>query len=271
MQCHEGNREKRIAKCGVKLLQLKLGKKASEEEVHRYLVSNGEAIEEVANIICETSSNIQNKYQRNRVKEYGELGLWILLNHPKTRPAIINAINKITRYTINKDDISKVKLTLIEQKLLMKALKYTASKMMQGRYKDMRIDLLSSSNAIIKYLFEESNVAVQSIVGLSDDDKAAITIMIDCALWTMSRDTAYRDAFWWGLSKICSLHITNLINKHPMTLVKDPYKWYPNVWYRSKKRTQELKKKGELAPGQFCEAEKHCVPNIQNKILNKGR
>lgn len=271
MQCHAGNREKRIAKCGVKLLKLKLGKKSSQDSIHKYLQSCGSAIKELDDIIIKAGNSIEPKYQRNRIIEYGELGLWLALNHPKIRPVMIKALNEISVYTISKEDLNKVQMTLIEQKVMMKALKYTASKMMQGRYTNMRVDLLSSSNQVVSYLFEELNAAVQSIVGLSDDEKASIIVMLDCGLWTMSRDTAYRDVFFWSLSNVCSFHITTLLSKHPLQLVKEPKQWYPNVWWRGKKRTQQMREQGDLNPGEFSESDKYCVPNIANKIINKGR
>jgi len=271
MQVHQGNREKKIAKYGVKLLRLKLGKKASDENVHDYLVDNDSDLKKLVTVVDKVGDSILPPYQRRRVKGYGELSIWIALNHPKMRPVFIKSINRVTKYHIDKSNLPKVKLSLIEQKLMMKVFSYVARKIMDGRYKAIREDLMTASNKSVKEIFLQTNSAINSIIGLSDSEKAAVTVLVDCGLWTMTHDTAYRDAFFWTMDNVGCSTLRELIKNHPITLVKEPEHWYPNVWWYGKKLTRQKIKNGELSPGQFSEIEKHCVSNIQERLLNQGR
>lgn len=271
MQVHQGNREKKIAKLGIKLLRLKLGKKASVDSIHDYLVGNDPGLKLLVDTINEAADSIIAPYQQRRIREYGELGIWIALNHPKIRPVVIKALNNICSIRINKSNLPKVKLSLMEQKIMMKVLRYTASKIIKGRYGNIRGDLTSASNRVIYQLFLLANQAVSSIIGLSDEDKSSITVLFDCGLWTMTHDTAYRDTFFWSVYKVGNKSVKSLVKSHSVQLIKPPERWYPNVWWYGKHMTKMKLENGELSPGQFSEIEKHCVPQIQEQLLKQGR
>jgi hypothetical protein len=86
-------------------------------------------------------------------------------------------------------------------------------------------------------------------------------------LWLMYKDSAYRDVFFWLLDQI--LQRAADIRKWIKPYVKDPHDWNVNVWHRSKKRTEKLRKEKRIPPYQKGFDENLFVPSEQLKKLKK--
>jgi len=270
MQVQQGNREKKIAKLGVKLLRLKLGKRGTPQAIHEYLMECGPSIKSLVDIINKTGLNIETVYQRKKIIEYGELGLWVVLNHPDLKDLGIMIINSLSKYTINKNDIPESNLSKFEIALINKVLLFTSSEIEKGMYLFIHADMLSCGNDIVRVIYDNVLKCIDNRQ-LNNDMLRSLIVLIECGLWTMQGDTAYRDAFFWSVNQICNDELKLIFKNSAQNLVKQPSKWYPNVWIEGKRQTIEGRKNGTLAPDEFSEIEKLCVPYIQQKLLNKKR
>lgn len=82
-------------------------------------------------------------------------------------------------------------------------------------------------------------------------------------LWIVTKDTAYRDVFFWAIYQLLKRADKLLPLLEPY--VKPAEEWQPNLWYDSKQITKEKRKKGELPDfGQSME-ETVFTPSIQDK------
>jgi len=90
-------------------------------------------------------------------------------------------------------------------------------------------------------------------------------------LWIVSKDTAYRDAFFWSLDKL--LEHPEELRKILKPYVKPPNEWIPNLWQDSRLKTRKNQQQGKLPKYAKCLEETIFTPDIQNKrhkkILNK--
>lgn len=90
-------------------------------------------------------------------------------------------------------------------------------------------------------------------------------------LWIVTKDTAYRDMFFWTFDKI--LEHADEFRKLLKPYVKPPEEWIPNLWQASKDKTKELKKKKLIPDDDQSFEETMFTPQIQDKrhkkLLNK--
>ena len=82
-------------------------------------------------------------------------------------------------------------------------------------------------------------------------------------IWLVAKDTAYRDVFFWMLSKILEKADKLLILIEPF--VKPPEQWSPNLWHASIGRTAQLRKEGKLPDNTHSFEESVWVKAIQDK------
>jgi hypothetical protein len=78
------------------------------------------------------------------------------------------------------------------------------------------------------------------------------------ALWILTKDTAYRDAFFWMLYNLLLNAEKLLVLIKPY--VKDPKEWYSNVWVDGKEKSKELKEQGRIPDFGMSLTEKVYVP-----------
>jgi hypothetical protein len=86
------------------------------------------------------------------------------------------------------------------------------------------------------------------------------------ALWTMYKDTAYRDPFFWILDQ---LQKDPEFEKDIKEFVKDPSDWYCPQWIRSKNDTERMRKANEISALEMSSAEARFVPELQVKEINE--
>ena len=87
-------------------------------------------------------------------------------------------------------------------------------------------------------------------------------------LWIISKDTAYRDVFFWILNEI--LKKSDEIQKMIKPYVKPPSEWIPNLWYDGVQTTKKLKKKGELPDDVHSFEESMFVRKIQKERYKRN-
>jgi len=78
-------------------------------------------------------------------------------------------------------------------------------------------------------------------------------------LWLVSKDTAYRDAFFWALYKLLKMSDKILPLLEPY--VKPPEKWFPNVWQDGKDETARLRKEGAIPKNGLSHVESMFLPH----------
>lgn len=86
-------------------------------------------------------------------------------------------------------------------------------------------------------------------------------------LWTIIKDTAYRDAFFWMIDKV--LEHPEELRKMLKPYVKPPEEWIPNLWQNSKDTTRKKVKEGEIPVNSKSLEESIFTPAIQNKRHQK--
>lgn len=270
MEARLGDREKKIVKLGVKLLQVKLGKKATNSYIDSFLSSlcedkNYEALSQVVKVLNKTVGYTKPKYQRKTLNAYGHLGLYLALNHPQISKFIFAVLGDITGIDTSKCEI-KSDLTKTEIWLINRAIPFTYKKLVeQGtRLHYIIADMDSCTNKPCRHLLFKS---IKENINLIEDEMFQETVMALSALflWVMIRDTAYRDPFFWSLKQIANKGIKTLIRKSPYKLVKPPHLWYGNVWWDGRIDTKKRRASGELNYNEFDEKEQACVPGIQKR------
>ena len=270
MQVLLGEREKKMIKLGISLFRTKFGKKARPKEIHKALVSlNIPSASSIVSIINETADNQAYPYQSNMLRNYSELGIWVLINHPD----LSKAFNRILARVTGKEEVQvpiKTTFSKLDLYLMKKILLYIENRIKYdtfSRYNDIHSDMQAISNKAVNYVF---NIVQEELDSVNDEDLKRISVMFaEMMLWIVPRDTAYRDPFFWSLNKIGNPSIRKCIKEHPTRLVKHPKDWYGAVLFRARDKTQELRKSGELDAFEFSESEGVCVPHIASKAINK--
>lgn len=126
-------------------------------------------------------------------------------------------------------------------------------------------DLTHSGNPAV-YLF--SQMLSYASKNIKEEYQAkVIQDLGEFFLWLMYKDSAYRDVFFWLLDQILQRAVD--IRKWIKPYVKDPHDWNVNVWHRSKKRTEKLRKEKRIPPYQKAFDEALFVPSEQLKKLKK--
>lgn len=114
--------------------------------------------------------------------------------------------------------------------------------------KDMAMvgyDLKHNQNPVIKNL---NAVIVLTAENLHQKDNWQRNMVLgygQAFLWTIVKDTAYRDSFFWALDKL--LEHPEELRKMLKPYVKPPEEWIPNLWEQSKEKTRQLRKDGKIS------------------------
>lgn len=265
-----GEREKKMIKLGILLFRKKFGKRATPEAIHKHLSSlNISNISPIVSMINKAADNVAYKYQRNMIREYGELGIWILIEHPDLSEAFQRILSRITGKKIvqvpRTPIFSKFDLYLMKKILLFSENKIKNHEF--SRFSDIESDMDSCSNKACRYI---RDIMIEELNSIEDDDIRRISYMyMDLFLWIIPRDTAYRDPFYWSLYKVGNSTIKGYIKEHPTNLVKSPKRWYGTVLYDARDATKKLRATGELGMYEFSDGESACIPEIQKKELKK--
>lgn len=127
-------------------------------------------------------------------------------------------------------------------------------------------DMIHSANPVMKYLTEKINKASENI---TDEEYQRNTVreLSELALWIVSKDTGYRDIFFWLLNDI--LEDADGLKEALKEYVKPPEKWYVNVWSKTKANTKKLRKDGKISKYAMSHDEEIFTPSIQKKRLEK--
>lgn len=131
---------------------------------------------------------------------------------------------------------------------------------------NIHADLHRSGNPMVQYLEQLINITADNIDDAEWQERN-VRQMGELGVWLMTKDTGYRDMFFWALDKMMDDHIT--IKEMIAPYVKSPHEWYPNVWSRSKKNSKKFRKKGLLNKHQLSPDEEIFVPSKQEQKLSK--
>ena len=272
MQVKMGEREKKIVKLGILLFRKKLGKRGKAETIHEELSSiDYPPIKKLVTLINKVGNGTNHKYQALTIKEYGELGIWLVINHPSFDGIFESICRNATNMDIPDEKFQyKSKLTKTEIWLMNKVLIYIKNKLLEpgGLYHYIQQDIEVTQNEACKYIIPIVKKGLDPI----DNEELfiSISILFDIFVWCMIRDTAYRDQFFWALWQVGNKEIRQRIKEHPTNLVRPPKKWYCNLWVRGGEESKKQRASGKLMLGEFSTLESPCVPHIQNKEVKKG-
>jgi hypothetical protein len=271
MQVKLGEREKKMIRLGVMLLRKKLGKRGKPNNIRLELASiKHEPIQRLINNINKVSNNTKSEYQKIVIKEYGELGIWLAINHPAFSNIFISSLYDITNIA-KKDNFNiKSNLSKFEILIINKVLTYVKNKLLEkgGLYEYIKTDIDNTQNEACAYLLK---ILKNRICEVDDKElRDSIEIFITLYIWIMIRDTAYRDAFFWSLNNLGNSEIKRLIKQHPTRLVKPFCEHYGNLWIAGKEESKRKIKMGELKMGELSDLESPCSPKLQREESRKG-
>jgi len=149
------------------------------------------------------------------------------------------------------------------KRLLRMAMWWFRRKYAEGRDKDdIHDDIVNCGNPILRRLHD---IIIHDGADNIEEtyQNAMIRDGMELILWTIYKDTAYRDPFFYVLKKILDnkKEFEPVLNKY----LKNPDDWYINTWTRTKKNTEELRKNGKIAASEMSPDEEIFVPQYQYK------
>jgi hypothetical protein len=263
-------REKTIIGKATALLRLRYGKKASPENIHKYLINHPHPlIQKIVKTINDAANQIKDEirsggtwWQRDNIVRMSELGIWCLIHHKRYRRIFENFASSIFDY---KKQISFKDKTfnIIETKLIKHLLQYSY-KMLKGQwtYDVILEEMENGSNSAMRLLLNKVTTSLEQTI----DNEYERRILYDFAstgLWFAQHDTAYRDIFFWILHEIGNDEIKKVVK--PFYLTAD--KWYINIWHDHYLESDKMRKKGELGVFGHDIVEEMAVPEMRNKRL----
>jgi len=135
-----------------------------------------------------------------------------------------------------------------------------------GSGANIHFDVTHSGNPVTQYLAKKINEASEMIL-YEEYQRNTVRELGELLLWIVSKDTGYRDVFFRLINDVLadSDELLKLLEPY----VKDVDEFYVNVWSKTKMRTKEKKKKGEIPKHAMSEAEEVFTPTIQAKKLKK--
>ena len=158
-------------------------------------------------------------------------------------------------------------------KKILRMLLKTGYKLLKTDMQMAGNDLAHSANPAIKNL---NNLIILTGSHLKQPDEWQKRMVLGYGqgiLWTVTKDTAYRDPFFWALNKL--LEHPEELRKMIAPYVKPPEEWIPNLWTDSKNKTGKLQKEGKIAKFAKSLEESIFVKEIQEKrhqkILNQNK
>lgn len=151
------------------------------------------------------------------------------------------------------------------KRLIRIAMWWLRKQLADGKDKDsIHEDILSCGNPVLrKMLAIIVKDGANNIRELYQ--QALIRDGMELIFWTIYKDTAYRDPFFYVLKKILDKkdELYPLVEEY----VKEPDDWYINVWTSTRDNTVALRKEGKLTNAQMSPDEEIFVPQFQYKKI----
>lgn len=256
--------EKRIVKLGMILFRKKIGKKASKENISKYLrQSKNKEFNEFLGLIDHVSENTKSSWQRLVSKEYTEFALFLAINHPKLRKGLLGLLKTFTKYKNIEIDIEPC-LGKLDKYMLEHVLKYIVKHFSSRRtYSAIMSESLTSINAIAQYFM--SNID-KALVGVNDDFmQRALKTFAWFGVWVGVNDTAYRHQFYYMLNKCGNEQIMKLSEKY----YREPDAWFINLYQEGVDETRKLWDKNKIPHHKTSLLEAPCVVKNQRDVIEK--
>lgn len=136
--------------------------------------------------------------------------------------------------------------------------------------KDMRKvgdDLNHSQNPVIKNLNALIVIAANNLHTRDNYQKNMTLGYGQAGLWLITKDTAYRDIFFWTLDKM--LDHPDEFKKMLKPYVKPPEEWITNLWENSRLKSDRLKAEKKIPADDKSFEETIFTPSIQNERHKK--
>lgn len=157
-------------------------------------------------------------------------------------------------------------------KKVFRMLRKTGYKFLKTDMDNMGKDLAISQNPVVRNL---NNLLELTASHLKDSgvhwQRDVLLGYGRAFIWLITKDTAYRDMFFWALDKL--LARAEEFRKMLKPYVKEPKDWTPNRWAFSMKKTQRLRKANKIPANGKSMEETIYTPPIQDKrhkkILNQ--
>lgn len=240
--------------CVIKQIPIKL-KSLDEKKCYEYLMLHPtKEIREITTLITEAANHVESKYHRDLIKHLAYIGLSACCRNKEYVEILSNVLSVIKGKRI---DIKVTKEFGKLQMILIRLLMRTAYKIIQEkpRFSDLMSELLQScNNDVISLIYEV--ISEDIIKRFNEKEQKMLLHFFELGLYIIYQDTAYRDLFFWTLNKYARPEIRKVIRP----FVKPPHKWYPNVWIRGGKESQELRDKGVIPYYEHSLVERKMVP-----------
>jgi len=128
-------------------------------------------------------------------------------------------------------------------------------------------DLQYTQNPVIRNLNAAIMLGASHLHQQDDYQKNTMLKYGQAGLWVITKDTAYRDVFFWTFDKI--LEHADEFRKMLKPYVKPPEEWIPNLWQDSKDKSERLKAEKKIPMDDKSFEETIFTPQIQDKRHKK--
>ena len=256
--------EKRIVTLGTSLFRKKIGKKASVENVSKYLRgSKNKGFLEMLDVLDFIVDNTTGSHQKRHVKEYVEFALFLAINHPEMRKGLEGMIKTYTKYPDSKIDL-KPCLSRTDKFILEHVIKYIFKKFNERvSFKAIVIESNDSPNKIARYFLSNLETA---LIDVKDDFiHKSIGLLSWLGLWIAINDTAYRHQFYYAVNKVGNEKLHELSNDFYF----EPEDWYINVYTYGVADTRKQWEENVIPRHENSVIESPCVVPKQQNIFKK--
>ena len=152
-----------------------------------------------------------------------------------------------------------------KSKKLLRAAEYLIRWKLKADIKVVDHDMQCCQHSVFKALYKIVQAAGNNIN--PPWQKRTIKDLGGLGVWILYKDTAYRDVTIWMLYQM--LKRADVLLPEIEKYYKEPKDMYPNVWYASRLKSKDMKKKGEIAGYEMCLEEEIFTPSSQKEKLKK--
>jgi hypothetical protein len=156
-------------------------------------------------------------------------------------------------------------------KKILRMLLKTGYKFLKKDMAMVNSDLRYTQNPVIKNLNTLVIIGANNLHQKDNWQKNMVLGYGQSLLWVVTKDTAYRDVFFWTLDKLVDSIIKNPKKWKQMLkpYIKSPEEWTPNLWSDSKLKSDKLKREGKIPKNAKSLEEVMFTPSAMKQKLKK--
>jgi len=256
--------EKRVIRLGINLFRKKIGKKASKENISKYLRQTKEpALLEFLETIDFLVDNTKSSYQSKYSKEIAEFALFLAVNNEQFKLALEGCLSTFTSHKKVKIDL-KPCLGKVDSFLLEHFIKYIVKKISERpTYRAILSESYTTRNKLASYIVQNVDLALDNVT--EDFMHRVARTFIWFGTWVGINDTAYRHQFYYVINKIGNPEISEIASE----FTYPPEKWYINIYQEGQDETRALYAENKIPRHESSLLEEPCVIKKQAEKIRK--